>query len=826
MKNSKEMATGKWELWRRLFLLFCCGLAAWFYMYVSTSPLLRIQDEDLAGRQERETAGHFVTSRQRRLSTLSLEDYAKAIAGNNFLVVEGEEWDSFLQKWLDAEGEEYPEKWRKNIEKEPLKTVLNQAENPLAPIYLKYVDSAGETHYFQLMLLTFAYDDFSIGGLSGSHRVPPDSLLYPARPLAYIFILIGLLMYVKLPKPRHKRDSLVYSSWKNTLIDFLSVFLFTMFFFLPFMIVGGSVQSIMIMAPLVIAFWGMALISSLLMYIAAWNASFSMEVDGESLKVSSYRGGYKLLYKDIESYQPAEKRYPKWFKFLMFLAMLSSSGSMKPVMAAQWLNAGGVQSQGLRLCMKNGEKVDFWLVDQMGNQVFSGVETLLNSLSASKIPWKEDLAMDQSLTHSPGGSGFWEKKPVLIPYFVFSFIFLFVMLSSILISESQITAGIPEVSRVRTMETAIQYPHFAGVPLSTTKPEWVRYFGGDGVDRGVAIRRVPDKGFAISGVSNSDNITRPAQYMIMTDYEGNLMWENRYSSPGKECFNEGMIWTQEGDFLLTGTEGNYLGRNAFLTKISATGEKIWHREYEMKENSTGVDLWQHTEGDILMLLNSGSHDALLRVDSQGNKIWEKPLGEPTESRSASSMEVLEDEKILVAGSLVEKESDDWRASLTMLDSNGNLLWQREYGEEGDQKIFASTLLEDGTMAFTGMTYVGSALYRSAFLLITDLEGSILLEKSYSFPESHGAGIGITEVGNGNIAILVNANSDSTNHDFSLVSVVNRQGEILVANRLEAGGEVRGSDIILTPDQRLLITGMAGGQDGFGINSTFLLKTSY
>lgn len=845
MKKEKDIVTGKWELWRRLLLLFFCALAAWFYMYASTSPLLRVHDAQMERRQERETSGHFVTERQRHLAALPLDEYAEAIAGGNLITVEGPEWEDFIRKMGAVNQRNVPEEWSKIVDQESLnsrtvtprlffdteKALLrdawSQTANPQAPFYIKYSESNGLTHYVQATYMTFTHDDFDIGGISGFYNVPPNNLLYPVRPLAYAFLALGIFIYLKLPKPRHYSDAMVYTPWKNVIIDVMGVILFTMFFAMPFFIAGGAVQSMVIMAPLVIAFWFMAAITSSLVYISAWNASFSMEVEDNQLTISNYRGGYQLNYQEIDFIQPAEKRYPGWFKLLMLFAMLGSKGSMKPVMAAHWLNSAGVQSQGFRLHMKNGEKMDFWLMDQMGNQVFSGVEKLVNSLSNAEIPWTEEVVTDQSFTHIPGGAGFWDKKPVFIPYAVLSLLFLLVMLGSAAISEAQMASAIPDSGTLHTTESTVIYPEFAGMPLDTMEMDWISYFGAEGVERGVNTRLLPEEaGYVISGVSNTGNFTRPAQYLVVTDRQGNLVWEGQYPTPGQDSFNQRMVITQEGSFLLTGSEGDYRGRNAFLRKISAEGDELWHRKYEYEENSSGVDLWQHPEGDILMLMNKGGQGVLLRVDRLGNPIWEKALGDSDTIISPNRMLVMENENVLIGGSAAQTNDNFWLASLMMLDQDGNTRWQREFGGSGDDGILAAALLKDGSMAFTGLTHADSGLFRSVFLLITDLEGEVLLEKSYHLPDNHGTGIAITELADGNLAILANVNSDSTTHDFSMVAILDRQGDVLSAQRLEAGGGLRGSDMILAPDGSLLITGMARQPEGLGSSSdAFLLKTT-
>ncbi|SFI10310.1 hypothetical protein SAMN05192551_106157 [Tindallia magadiensis] len=829
MNTKKDLATGKWELWRRLLLLLCCALAAWCYMYVSTTPLLRVHNAQMERRQEREITGQFVTEWQRHLAVLPLEEYAAVIAGENLVFVEGLEWELFIRKITEQNGINHSKiapRFFFGTEEEPLRKAWMQAANPQDPVFIEYIEADGSKDYLQVTYMTFTNDDFMIGGIGGSYNTPPDNLLYPIRSMAYVFMVVGILLYVKIPKPKRYADSMYYSSWKNVLLDIMAVVLFTMFFALPLFITGGSVQSLALMMPLVIVFWGMAILCSSLMYIAAWNASFSMEVKEDQLLMASYRGGDRILYQDIAFVQPAEKRYPRWFKWLMFFAMLGSKGSMAPVMTSHWINSAGVQSQGLRIHMKNGKRIDFWLMDQMGNPVFSGVEKLINSLSGADIPCREEVVTDRSLTHVPGGVGFWDKKPVIVPYMATCTLFLLVMISSLYVSRTAMVSEIPYTEDRVSIEKQTTYPEFAGVPLNIGEKEWVRHFGAEGVERGVVLKQIPEGGYMISGVSNSGNYTRPASYLIQTDEEGNLMWEERYPTPGKDSINQGMIITQNGHFLLTGNEGDYRGRSIFVKKVSREGEEQWHRHDSSEENSGGVDLWEHPDGDLLVLLNSGTLANLKRMDPQGNIIWEKPIGIDNKKSSASKIVSLSEEHFLISGSVVKETDAFWKAAIMMVDINGDTLWQREYGGDGDDRILDAALLDDGSMAFIGFTHVDSGLFRSVSLLITDVEGKEERNKSYPIPNYHGTGTAIIGLGDGKMAILVNVNKHSTTHDFALIAILDRQGNIVSAHRLDADGDVRGSDMILSSDGAILITGRSDGQDMFGSTNAFLMKMSY
>ncbi|SDY50544.1 hypothetical protein [Tindallia californiensis] len=829
MNTKKDLATGKWELWRRLLLLLCCALAAWFYMYVSTTPLLRVHNAQMERRQEREIAGQFVTERQRHLAVLPLEEYASVIAGENLVFVEGSEWEIFIRKIAEQNGTNHSTiapRFFFGTEKEPLRKAWIQAANPQDPVFIEYIKADGSKGYMQVTYMTFTNDDFMIGGIGGSYNTPPDDLLYPIRSMAYVFMLVGVLLYVKIPKPKRYADSMHYSSWKNRLLDIIGVALFTMFFALPLFITGGSVQSLALMMPLVIVFWGMAILCSSLMYIAAWNASFSMKVKEDQLMITNYRGGYRISYQDINFIQPADKRYPGWFKWVMFFAMLGSKGSMASVMTSHWINSTGVQSQGLRIHMKNGERIDFWLMDQMGNPIFSRVEKLVHSLSGADIPCREEVVTDRSLTHVPGGVGFWDKKPVMIPYVATCTLFLLVMIGSLWVSRVAMVSEIPYTEESVSIEEQVTYPEFDGIPLGIGEKEWVRHFGAEGVERGVVLKQIPEGGYMIAGVSNSGNYTRPASYLIQTDEEGNLIWEERYPTLGKDSINQGMIITQAGHFLLTGNEGDYRGRDIFVKKVSGAGEEQWHRHDSSEENSGGVDLWEHPEGDFFVLLNRGALAKMKRMDSRGNLIWENPIGIDNKKSSASKIVSLSEEHFLISGSVVKEAEEFWKAAIMMVDNNGNTLWQREYGRDGDDRILDATLLDDGSIAFIGFTHADSGLFRSVSLLITDVEGKEERNKSYPISHYHGTGTAIVELSDGNLALLVNVNKHSTTHDFALIAILDRQGNIVSVHVLDADGDVRGSDMILSSDGSILITGRSDGQDMFGSTNAFLMKISY
>ncbi len=109
---------------------------------------------------------------------------------------------------------------------------------------------------------------------------------------------------------------------------------------------------------------------------------------------------------------------------------------------------------------------------------------------------------------------------------------------------------------------------------------WTRKFGGDKYDRGYSVEPAADGGFIISGITFSYGAGEDDFYIIKTDREGKLTWENTYGGAGRDRAYDAQQ-ALDGGFIAAGATTSYGsgGYDAYVVKVDRDGDTIWAKAY-------------------------------------------------------------------------------------------------------------------------------------------------------------------------------------------------------------------------------------------------------
>jgi hypothetical protein len=182
-----------------------------------------------------------------------------------------------------------------------------------------------------------------------------------------------------------------------------------------------------------------------------------------------------------------------------------------------------------------------------------------------------------------------------------------------------------------------------------------------------AIDKIGDSNFVMVG--NSNIIKNYNILVIMIDNNGNLLWSNEYS-PGVA---DAVAVTKNNDILVVcankllrlNVKGDLIGEKTITGNYS-------YQFYSIKKTADcGFILAGFAEG-------SGYKDAcFLKIDDEGNKIWEKVLGTGWEEVAIGSDE-MKDSGVFVIAKAPDEDGGPYKTWLLMTDSLGNILWTRKY----------------------------------------------------------------------------------------------------------------------------------------------------
>lgn len=206
---------------------------------------------------------------------------------------------------------------------------------------------------------------------------------------------------------------------------------------------------------------------------------------------------------------------------------------------------------------------------------------------------------------------------------------------------------------------------------SVGNKQWDKSFGGTSDDQLFSIQQTNDEGYILGGQSYSEISGDKTQtcwdtfspinargdyWVVKIDSSGNKEWDKRFGGIGTETFGS-LIQTYDGGYILGGSSGS-----------NASGDKT-------------QELWDTTQ-----IQHYGCDYWVVKIDSLGNKIWDKRYGGFGRDRINALLQTSNGGFILggesssdIGGDKTENcrgYSDYW---IVKIDSIGNQEWDRRFG---------------------------------------------------------------------------------------------------------------------------------------------------
>lgn len=277
--------------------------------------------------------------------------------------------------------------------------------------------------------------------------------------------------------------------------------------------------------------------------------------------------------------------------------------------------------------------------------------------------------------------------------------------------------------------------------------EWEKSFGYPGSDQGHSLIQTRDNGYflvgfldvtASDGQGNDPPKTEDAGkglqnslhgvgefWGIKLDAEGNKQWSYYYGGTNNDR-SFGVLQTQDDgyimvghsesdDFDITDPQGSY---DVWVVRLNKAGKMLWQKNFGGSGIEIGYAVTSTEDGNFIVVGDTRSTDKdistplgnadfwVIKFDPNGNMIWEKTYG-GSNFESARTIKPMGDGNFLIAGSsrsfdmdLTENKgkNDCWAI---IIDSEGNLKWQRSIGGSEIDMINDAIVLEDNSIVLVG-----------------------------------------------------------------------------------------------------------------------------
>lgn len=238
---------------------------------------------------------------------------------------------------------------------------------------------------------------------------------------------------------------------------------------------------------------------------------------------------------------------------------------------------------------------------------------------------------------------------------------------------------------------------FLSIPLFS-QVTFEKTYGIDGSDYGYSLVQTADEGFALFGVQPVFGGVYSNSIIVKTDKFGTKLWSKSFGDSIHGFQGWDIFSTSNGGFLLKSGINQQNGLN--LINLDSSGNVLWNKTYYSNGYYSFGGIAEAIDGGYVFLSKKfqSSNTYLTKTNIYGDSIWSKPitLGDTT----GFSIKAVSDGYVICGGS---NEYVSYRAILIKIDSEGNRIWTKSFGNGGYNVFNSMDLTDDGGIILVGQS---------------------------------------------------------------------------------------------------------------------------
>lgn len=355
---------------------------------------------------------------------------------------------------------------------------------------------------------------------------------------------------------------------------------------------------------------------------------------------------------------------------------------------------------------------------------------------------------------------------------------------------------------------------------------WNKTFSGHGYEKAYSIRQTSDGGYIIAGETLALGMAYCGVWLVKTDSYGNMQWNKTFRDT--EYFGGCYVRQvcDDGYIIAASTESHgSIDSDLWLIKTDPTGNKQWEKTFGGTYNDEVRSMQQTSDGGYILTGETysdtrGSDVWLIKIDSSGNKQWERTFG-GINFDSVNSLEQTSDGGYIIAGkkdSIFDNEKCDFW--LIKTDPGGNEQWNNTYGKQCINEAESVRQTLDGGYIIAGYTYSYDTEKFDILLVKTGSNGNMVWLKTFRRDDYSKANC-VRQTSDGGYIIAGETRSKYGVTDAWLIKT-DSNGNMQWEETLGGSGDDTAMCIILSSDDGYVI---AGDKESYGPqrNDLWLIK---
>ena len=266
--------------------------------------------------------------------------------------------------------------------------------------------------------------------------------------------------------------------------------------------------------------------------------------------------------------------------------------------------------------------------------------------------------------------------------------------------------------------------------------EWEKIFGGFGTEEGRSVRQTSDKGYIVSGTTNSIGNGYNDIYLLKTDSLGNLEWEKTFGGSGGET-GYAARQTADSGYVVVGSTGSYgVGYSSiYVIRTDKNGDSLWTNTYGGNKADFGYSVEITNDGGFVFVGSTASYGNgesdvyIVKTDPFGNFEWDAFYGGANDDRGYSIKELASGNFVITGKT--ESFSSNIEAYIVMINPIGQPVWSDYYGGSQSDEAQAITLDAQGDIILVGKSFSYSSGGSDVYMIkvkgdqVTDVNELIL-----------------------------------------------------------------------------------------------------